>query len=537
MQRRARRSRRPQPRSRAQLQIERLEERLALSLSTVASFNGGAPYPGIGLVMDGNGNLYGTTTQVTPETSGTVFEIPKGSSTVKTLAYFDGSNGAYPNGGLVIDKAGNIYGTCQYEGGVGNVDLGTVFEVVKGSGKITVVADFTSNSGTGQPVGTPVMDSEGNLYGTALEGGASSPSSGSGAGSANGMAMGTGGGSPGNGAIYEVVKNSGKVKVLAAFDGADGSVPTGLAIDKNGNLFGTTSIGGAHNDGTVFELAKGSHTIKTLATFNGTNGMEPNQPIIDASGNLYSTTYFGGVNYHGGYSGYGTVFEVAQGSKQITTLARFHDTPGSNPEDSLAMDNYGNLFGTSADGGANSPVSGTGGDGMLFEVAKGSGTITDLAGFQGGNGSEPGGVAIVTGGDLYGTTDQGGANNGGTVFKFSPLAANAKTLIAAAGVAFSGTVATFTDAYPGGTVGDFAATINWGDGVTSAGTITTAGNAAGFVVTGSHVYAEAGTDKLVITITDTDGGKVTVDGAAKIAATASAQSVAAKDAFFARVGR
>ncbi len=99
-----------------------------------------------------------------------------------------------------------------------------------------------------------------------------------------------------------------------------------LIMDSSGNLYGTAERGGAHGDGTVFELATGSSTITALASFNGTNGEDPYAGVImDSSGNLYGTTYGGGA------SGDGTVFELAKGSSTITTLASFNGTNGEDP--------------------------------------------------------------------------------------------------------------------------------------------------------------------------------------------------------------
>ena len=93
-------------------------------------------------------------------------------------------------------------------------------------------------------------------------------------------------------------------------------------MDSSGNFYGTTGEGGASGDGTVFELAKGSTPITTLASFNGSNGSNPQAGLImDSSGNLYGTAQNGGAN------GYGTIFEVAKGSSTITDLASFNRAP------------------------------------------------------------------------------------------------------------------------------------------------------------------------------------------------------------------
>src|SRR6516165_8888952 len=104
---------------------------------------------------------------------------------------------------------------------------------------------------------------------------------------------------------------------VASFNGTNGASPyAGLIMDGSGNLFGTTTAGGASHDGTVFELAKGSGTIHTLVSFNGSNGAGPYAGLIlDGSGNLYGTTTAGGA------VGDGTVFELANGSNTIQTLA------------------------------------------------------------------------------------------------------------------------------------------------------------------------------------------------------------------------
>ncbi len=168
--------------------------------------------------------------------------------------------------------------------------------------------------------------------------------------------------------------------------------------------------GGTDGDGTVFELAKGSSTITTLASFNNTNGANPEAGLIeDSSGDLFGTTYDGGTD------DYGTVFELAQGSSTITTLASFNGTNGANPEVGLIEDSNGNLFGTTTE------VQ-TDGNGTVFGVlAKGSNTITTLVSFDGTNGKEPTGSLIEdSSGNLFGTTSGGGSGGGGTLFELVP---------------------------------------------------------------------------------------------------------------------
>ncbi len=286
-------------------------------ITTLASFNGTASrQPSGGLIMDSSGNLYGTTETGGASNDGTVFELAQASGTATTLASFNGTDGETPLAGLIMDSSGNLYGTAEVGG---KSDDGTVFELAKASGTITTLASFNGTDGA-NPYAALVMDSSGNLYGTASAGGAST-----------------------DGTVFELAKGSGTITTLASFNGTDGQGPSGgVIMDESGNLYGTTESGGASSDGTVFELAHGSGTITTLASFNGTVGEFPRAGLtMDTSGNLYGATTWGGA------SNDGTVFELAKGSGAITTLASFNGDNGEEASYSLIMDGSGNLYGTS----------------------------------------------------------------------------------------------------------------------------------------------------------------------------------------------
>jgi uncharacterized repeat protein (TIGR03803 family) len=206
---------------------------------------------------------------------------------------------------------------------------------------------------------------------------------------------------------------------------------------------------------------------------------------MDSSGNFYGTTYTGGA------TGDGTVFELTQGSGTITALASFSGTDGSNPHASLIMDGGGNLYGTTAGGGAS-------GNGTVFELAQGRGTITTLASFNGAMGSAPNAELIMDSrGDLYGTSVAGGAAGLGTVFEL-PRAARA-------------------DQWTGA---NFAVDTNWSDGANwSLGTPPTTGQTALFTknatVKDFTATVDAGFTSAIggLVIDSTWGGTITVNSA------------------------
>jgi uncharacterized repeat protein (TIGR03803 family) len=355
------------------------------SVDDLASFNhtDGAD-PEAGLIMDSSGNFYGTTESGGPDNYGTIFELASGSSSPTTLASFNDTNGASPKAGLIVDSSGNLYGTTEYGGANG---YGTVYELARGSSTITTLASFGAGSGV-YPYAGLIMDSSGNLYGTTLGVTTSGIDY-------VGVVDST---------VFELAKGSSTITTLASFNGM--LYPYGaLMMDSGGNLYGTTFSGGAKGDGTVFELAEGSRSITTLASFNGANGIKPEAGVLmDRSGNLYGTASAGGAN------GHGTVFELAQGSGTIAALASFNASNGSAPLAGLIADSSGDLYGTTELGGAN-------GDGTVFELNPASGDFTSMLAFSGANGENPeAGLIIDASGNLYGTTELGGASKYGTVF-------------------------------------------------------------------------------------------------------------------------
>jgi len=395
---------------------------VAQTETVLYNFNGagtdGAGYAPIGgVIFDKAGNLYGATYEGGAYGNGTVYEVSPavgGGWTEKVLHSFgSGNDGQYPDAGLIFDAAGNLYGATRYGGVHG---YGTVFEIAPktGGGWIEkVLHSFADNGKDGtNPEASLVLDAAGNLYGTTLAGGT--------------YFFGT---------VFELSPAGGswKEKVLHSFDhnGHDGiTSAANLVMDAAGNLYGTTELGGAHHEcalgcGTVFELSPtsgGGWRESVLHSFNenGTDGYTPYAGlIIDSGGNLYSTTAAGGA-YNGG-----AVFELSptgSGGWTESILYSFgtSSTDGSSPRTPLTLDSAGNLYGSTGFGGAYN-------EGTLFELtlAEGGGWTESILHNFDDNGTDGAGVTgsliLDATGNLYGATSGGGnADSGGTVFEMTP---------------------------------------------------------------------------------------------------------------------
>jgi uncharacterized repeat protein (TIGR03803 family) len=237
--------------------------------------------------------------------------------------------------------------------------------------------------------------------------------------------------------------------VLWSFAGLpdDGANPTAsLIADKSGNLYSTTQFGGANGDGTVFELSppygkSSTWSERVLYSFGATSddGQNPGIQaalIADKWGNLYGTTA------HGGADGFGTVFELNPPSGKSKAwservLYSFAGSPddGAGPQAALLADQRGNFYGTTAGGGTNSCQFSTPGCGTVFELSPPYGTSTQWSEqvlYSFGATSDDGAGSSATliadqRGDLYGTTEGGGADGFGTVFELNPPSGKSKS--------------------------------------------------------------------------------------------------------------
>ncbi len=368
----------------------------AQTLSVVHNFTGGSDggAPDDGFTMSPTGILFGTASTGGSSGYGVVFEV-LANGKVKVLHNFaGGSDGATPNGRVIRDANGVLYGTTTAGGAAG---LGTVFKL--DGNKETVLYSFAGGSDGAVPQAALIIDAAGNLYGTTSAGGPA-----------------------GNGTVFELIapkKKNGKwtEKVLYRFGtGTDGATPlSAVTMDAAGNLYGTTSLGGSSGYGTVFQLTPGSTWKETILHHfqNGNDGSVPYAGLIsDAAGNL-----FGGTT-QGGTAGGGTTFELSpkNGNWTFTTLTSQAGWGISGSFRDLVLDESGVIYGTThCDGDY---VAGT-----IFKLTPSGGhwTYKLLYTFTGGaDGEYSISNLVMRNGKLYGTTLGGGANDAGVIYSLKP---------------------------------------------------------------------------------------------------------------------
>jgi len=436
--------------------------------------------PAVGMVFDANGNLYGTTSAGT--TGPTAFELSPSSQgwTLKTLHIFGGAGDGGRANGLTFDPAGNLYGTT-YNGGANG--WGAVFKLTPSQGLWTesVLYSFQLGQDGGSPLAGVILDAAGNLYGTTSGGGTPSgwgtvfklaPTQGSWTESViyrfqggqdgaspwgapllmpSGDLLGTTEqGSRANfGTVFDLTPSGGlySEKQVYVFPATDGDfIHAGLVADSAGNLYGTTRQGGLNQCpaggfvysgcGTVFKLSRLSNgawqrTIIHRFTGGDRDACPQADLIFDSFGNLYGTAS-GCLSYNTG-----GVFELSPitgGAWSFRTLYRFNSHPndGYGPLGGLVLDKAGNLYGTTSDGGTGVLTGNCRPCGTVFKLTPSSGgkwTESVIYNFQGaGDGSEPlAGLVIDSAGNLFGTAS--GINGCcPTAFELSPNSNGSWTL-------------------------------------------------------------------------------------------------------------
>lgn len=386
--------------------------------------DGGGPLTGV--TMDRNGNLYGTTGFGGTTGNGTVFKLSNtNSSWVLTPLYEfqGGSDGATSNSPISIARDGQLYGATLYGGGTANCGIlfklqppATAVPNAAGMWKETILHSFVGGVNDGCNPGSGfTWDQAGNFYGTTQDGGAN-------------------GEQPpftGFGIVYEMSPSASgwTENILFNFLGStNGQFPlyAGVVFDNAGAMYGTVNGGGFFGGacegigcGLVYKLVSsgGSWSETVLYSFrDGDDGEFPNTGVFfDSSGNVYGAAGTGGSGQGG------TVFELTPsgGGWNFNILASLQESPGGaqGVETPLVMDAQGNLYGTTNDEGPYNA-------GTVFKLTRTSNgwTYTDLHDFTDGtDGAYPvGPIVFDAAGNLYGAAILGGTDGAGTVWKITP---------------------------------------------------------------------------------------------------------------------
>ncbi len=418
------------------------------SFGVLAAFStSSGPYYTQDGVVDGNdGFLYGTTYYGGANGAGALFKVDRSTGAVTTLHSFSyvvvGTSNYHPQPNGVVDAGnGYLYGTTFYGGSV--YYYGTVFKVSKATGAYSVVHNFDPPT-TGYHVQAGLVGAgDGFLYGTTLYGGTGGGGvlfriaiatdavsvvhgfhqTGEGYYHASGLTVAGGqligaaqyGGPLQRGTVYAVNKTTGATIVHASFGGEPISPQTGVVDGGNGFLYGTAQQGGA-GYGVLYKVAKATGARTVLHTFTPTGGASslgyyPYAGLVKDSGGLLY-----GLAAYGGLYGYGVLYRIDPATDSLSVLHAFPYAEGYFHDATLTIGSDGLLYGSAQYGGAN-------GYGTVYKVDRSTGATTVLHSFapvlSGGYTYYPNPGGVIDGGNgfVYGTTQQGGTYNCGTVYK------------------------------------------------------------------------------------------------------------------------
>ncbi len=336
--------------------VEALEPRQLFSSYTqvtVAKFSLGLYNNANGqLIKDRYGDLFFLADSVqpsAPQQKQAVFELARKSKTPVIVATFPAGDS---EGGLVIDPAGNLFGTDQSNGTHGN---GSVWEIAVGSHTVTTLASFDrATTGAAPNQAELLIDLEGDLFGTCMSGGVNS--------------LGT---------VWELPASSTSINVVAPVTAEVSPFHDqvgGLTRDGHGNLFGTVdgSISTSADYGTVWEIPANTNTMNLVASLDGTHGSLPRSPlVVDSAGDIFGQALYGGAGHaaqsQNPLDGSGVIFEIPAGTSTVNVVAQFDTGNAHTPVNTLIMDSKGDFFGVSQSRAAQSGA-GT----IVFEVPKGA---------------------------------------------------------------------------------------------------------------------------------------------------------------------
>ena len=315
-----------------------------------------------------------------------------------TVANFNGADGAWPGATPVLGSDGNIYGTTAAGGNSPNCPTlpggcGTVFKMTP-SGTLTMMYSFcpSPNCTDGAQPAWLLQGTDGTFYGTTA-----------------------GGGAYGNYGTFFKITPTGLLTTLHSFDGADGSSPGMVVQATDGNFYGTTTYGGAYGAGTIFEITP-LGVMTMLYSFCSQpgcpDGYAPGTLVQGTDGNFYGTKQYGGA------SDAGTIFRFIL-PNQLTTLYSFcsqsNCSDGAGPV-GIVQASDRSFYGTTFLGGSPSCTDGCG---TVFRISpEYPYKLTTLYRFDGIHGSWPtvGPVQAIDG-NFYGTTEGGGLSSMGVIFQ------------------------------------------------------------------------------------------------------------------------
>ncbi|HYV94892.1 MAG TPA: choice-of-anchor tandem repeat GloVer-containing protein [Chitinophagales bacterium] len=311
------------------------------------------------LLRASDGNLYGTCFEGGDYASCTLYRYDPDNGDYLDVYDFNIIDGDYPTSG-VVEKDGILYGNSSSGGA--NFG-GVIYSYDMATGIYTDIYDMSMSTGS-YPYSSPIVGTDGKLYGVTESGGANN--------------LGT---------IYSFDIDNGVYSDLYNFAFTSGSNPYGGLIQANdGKLYGMTSMGGANDDGVIYSFDLSNNTYENLYDFDGTNGGGPKGTLMQGNGKLYGLTTQGGANNHG------VIFSVEFDGSDFTNLFDFSTADGTAPLGNLMLAGT-ILCGTTSSGGDNNY-------GTVFNFSLETGNYTKLLDFNNTNGSNPNCGFITLGDDV-----------------------------------------------------------------------------------------------------------------------------------------
>jgi uncharacterized repeat protein (TIGR03803 family) len=337
---------------------------------------GVAPYTQL---VPGPGNmLYGETFNGHGNSFGTVFGIKTDGTGFTNLFSFNDNDGAFPLGGVLL-SGNTLYGTVEQGGSNGD---GTVFAVNTDGTGFTNLYNFSGPDGSSPEANLALSGNT--LYGTTL-----------------------GGGSNGMGTVFAINTDGTGFSTLHQFSGPDGGDPKGGLIVSGSTIYGVTYGGGTNGEGSVFSIQTGGGSFTNLFSFHGYDGYWPEGGLVLSGSMLF------GATLQGGKFDSGNVFGIRTDGTGFTNMYTFTgNKDGGNPPAGLVV--YGHtLYGTASAGGSNNW-------GTVYAINTDSTGFTNVYDFTGGaDGGAPEAGLLLVSNILYSTTQHGGTNSDGTIFRLT----------------------------------------------------------------------------------------------------------------------